>query len=185
MCHKKKLQQKNDYLLENLFTICLSPRRAPSVVLLSLLTSQAALHHFLGKFPLICLYTRDKEGLRVLMRKLSTRRYFPHEPHFEILEKCSVSLFSHTLGCAVRRCSLQCLFRQVRGNRRRHNTFRRSDIQYEGWRRNAKRQENNKEKTLLISAECVSFTCRFKADGPDSICPPPTHPLKKTLPVQY
>ena len=54
------------------------------------------------------------------------------------------------------------------GNRRQHNTFRHSDVQYDGWRRNAKRQENKKKKGKnppLISAKCVSVTARFKLMG--------------------
>lgn len=106
--------------------------------------------------------------MRVLTRKLSTHRYFSCETHFGFFffENCCVSLFvrlPHTLGGAVRRCSLQCLFHQIQGNSTTPSDTQ--DVLYDGRQRNAKRQENKKNKKtppLLISAKCVSFTARFK-----------------------
>lgn len=43
--------------------------------------------------PVICLYRSDKKTLPVLVKKWSVHQHFPHEPHLEILEASSVTVF--------------------------------------------------------------------------------------------
>lgn len=83
--------------------------------------------------------------------------------YFEISQNCSVSLFlilPHTLGCAVKRCSLQSLSHQIQGTEDGTTPSDSQDILCDSWRRNAKRQGNRKrekENTVNLCQVCFLY----------------------------
>lgn len=101
-------------------------------------------HLFIG-------YRRDKETLQVLMRKLSMHQFSTQASFGNFREMSCVTLFTSPthFGMCCQEVFSPMSFSSNSGNRRRHNTFRYSDIQYDGWRGNAKRQENKKKKTTV------------------------------------
>lgn len=141
----------NSCLLENLSAICLScdPSDALNSVAFSTLcifTNQTALHHLLGKFPSF-VYTQE---IRKYCKYLWGNWAFINIFHMSLILKFQRNVLCHS--CASPTHSGMCCqevysplsFSSNSGSRRWHNTFRQSDVQYDSWRRNAKRQENKK-----------------------------------------
>lgn len=114
---------------------------------------------YLDNFPHLLSHTGDEETPRAVRRTLSLHQYFRYKPHLKYQRNilCHSLHLPHTLGWAVRKCSLQCLFHQIRDKEMAPTP---SDSQTDdGWRRHAGRQENKKNTVTVISAEKHSQVC--------------------------
>lgn len=151
-CHKTVPGfSTNSYLLENLFAMCLSCDRSDALNSVTfstpcILTNQTALHHLLGKFPSF-VYTQEiRKHCEYLWGNWACINIF----HMSLILKFQRNVLCHS--CASPTHSGMCCqevfsplsFSSNSGNRRWHNTFRQSNVQYDSWRRNAKRQQNKK-----------------------------------------
>lgn len=126
----------------------------PLTAFFLLLTNRMAFRHFLGKFPLTCLYTGDKETLQVLMRKLSIHQYFSQASFWNFTELFCVTLFDSPthFGMCCQEVFSPMSSSSNSGNRTWHNTFRQS--RHTVWRLETKCKETGKQKKNKKKKHC-------------------------------
>lgn len=141
-------------------------------VFLSILNHQTAIHHFLQKNPPSFVYTQEiRKHWVYLWGNWACINIFHMSLIWNFREMFCVTLFlrlPHTLGCAVRRCSLSSVF--FINLKKEEMAAHLQTVRRTVWWLEEKRKEtgktkqnktnNKKKKTLLISAKSVSFTVR-------------------------
>lgn len=124
------------------------------IVFLSILNHQTAIHHFLQKNPPSFVYTQEiRKHWVYLWGNWACINIFHMSLIWNFREMFCVTLFyvSHTLWDVLSGGVLSPMsFSSIWKKRRWQHTFRQSDVQYDGWRRNAKRREKqNKTKQTI------------------------------------